>query len=611
MSQDHDYQNKSSDASSSGGGGGDGGPTILLTRRRDKRRNLSGAAALLDLRNPLQVLELAVRFDESRQDEELLKEPLEKGKLHDHKQFVQALEFLERHTKPPSEQQQPQPPQQQSSTSTSLFPSTATATSSSENQNVGRESEDFLDVLLRIWGYPSLRDTADYPDHALTPIILSGLLSNAVRGHDSNAKMTSTTSTTDAVNELFMTCQTMRRAAIRRVRNRHRRHKIQRNILPAASFCFLLILYVQSIREMVYTMYILHFMDADASCNIFSPLYEEVCNLAEAHLWSTYQDYLLLESCRNTDECLIRKYGTGALALQATFSRQFVPIEDVLDETTATPRELFYLGQIPRSQSPLKNGNSSEHPFSHLGLSVAHQTIELGGYSQKFKEWRILDAGCGVGGALWYWMPKDTADFRYHGVTLSQAEVHFAREMVERHGLTHDKVFFEQRSYDEILPRNSYNMIVAFESLMFSPNLGNTIANLMTALMPGGIMLVADEFDLTMNSETQNAGANLRRAPSFASYVHYSTYLEMHGCKVNYFREYGLEYHFEGYHTWFHQESPWDWIFYPWLPGRKSRLFQLRKDQEALYRVFQKKKEDNLAARTTYSLLVCVKPDGE
>ena len=549
-------------------GGNKKGEADLLTKRRDKRRHLSSSA--LDLRDPLKVLELAVRFDESRQDEAILVEPLENGKLHDQNQFLEALRFLERQTKPPS----------------TIPP---------------RSDLNPLMDFLRARGYNVAKEETNYPSYALTPIILSGLLSN-VRDDSSSV---------DPLGELVVTCQTMRRAAVKRVRNRQIRLKIQRNILPATSFVLLLLLYVQWIRETIYCLDKLHFMDERYSCDIYSPEYREVCYLAEAHLWTTFEDYLLNDHCRHyNEECLSRKFGSGPLALQARFSRQLVPIEDVLDDNTLIRRDNFRLGKIPRSQPALPMNpatNSSIRPHGWLGASVP--SLILGDIIDKnADEITVLDAGCGVGGSLWYFFPDDSVKFSYHGIALSQAEVHFAREFVRRRGMEHENIFFEQRSFDEFLPRNTYRVVLAMESLSYSPNLEDTISNLVSTIQPGGIMVVADEFAVTPATDEMR---EVRRAPSMNTLSHFVSLMEKNGLSLRAVREYGIEFQFEGYHTWVPQDEVplWGWLFYPLLPGRSRRLHQLRADQEDLYRSFRARKADDEAGRTSHAMLLFYKDE--
>ena len=410
-----------------------------------------------------------------------------------------------------------------------------------------------------------------------------------------------------------MTCQTMRRAAIRRVRNRHLRFQIQRNILPTASFCLLLLLYVQWIRETLQSLEHLHFMDEHTSCDMYRGQYRSACYLAEAHLWSTFEDYLLIETCRNNkEECLRRKFGHGPLSLQARFSRQLIPVEDVLDDTTILRRDQFHLGKIPRSQSALSEisstSSSTTRPYQWLGLSAFLMAMESPFERGITGEWNVLDVGCGVGGALWHLLPDgDRQSFSYHGISLSRAEIFFAEEMVRRQGLQHEKIRFDQQSFDEPLPRNTYNAIIAMESLSFSPNLENTIANLMPSLKPGGYFIIADEFVSTLPVALSLGIA--RKAPSMHTFLHFADVLSMHGCDLQFIREYGLEFQLEGYHTYVAQEEipVWGFLFYPWLPGRSRRLYQLRKDQDDLYKSFRLRKVDESAGLTSYAMIVCRK----
>ena len=583
----------------------------LLTRRREKRRHLSSAA--LDLRNPLQVLELAVRFDESRQDQAILKEPLEMGKLHDQKEFFEALKFLELQTKPPTTLQQ----QQQQHQSPPPPSSQSCPSSNGPQPHIPSAAKKFYDFLCKIFRIHMRRENVMYPDYALTPIILSGLL-RTVR--DNNAEKSSSLTqqgSVDPVGELVLTCQSMRRAAVRRVRNRQRQILLQRNILPVLSFCCFLLIYGQMIRETWKSLKALQFItQKDNSCDTFTTNeYRRACYFAEAHLWTMFEDYLLQEKCRhNGEECLARKFGEGPLALQARFTRNLIPVEDVLNDKTSTKRELFRLGKIPHSEPALENMAflSSGTGKEWLGKSVPLVTMGdpfENNNSTLVREISVLDVGCGVGAALYYLIPANTEFFNYHGITLSHAEVHFAREIARRHGVENDRVLFEQRNYDERLARRSYDLILAIESLSFSPNLENTIANLVSMLQPGGVLTVGDEFVLPRHKSSMDAMRAARRAPSFDSILHYTALMEKYGCHVQYVREYGMEFQFEGYPSWMPQDggSLWGWLFYPWLPGSAKRLYQLRRDQDDLYRAIRWKKADEKAGRTSFALIQCAK----
>jgi cyclopropane fatty-acyl-phospholipid synthase-like methyltransferase len=102
---------------------------------------------------------------------------------------------------------------------------------------------------------------------------------------------------------------------------------------------------------------------------------------------------------------------------------------------------------------------------------------------------RILDAGCGFGGTIFHWQARTGGT--YDGLTLSQVQLNVARREARRRGLE-DVCRFHLRSYDH--PMNAvYDVVVAIESLIHSPNLMWTLANLRNALRRGGTVAILDD----------------------------------------------------------------------------------------------------------------------
>jgi SAM-dependent methyltransferase len=371
---------------------------------------------------------------------------------------------------------------------------------------------------------------------------------------------------------------------------------------------------------------------------------------------------------RENELCLARNFGMGPLALQARFTRELIPIEDVLRQVeeeeekeknypsssssaasssshakSVLRRDNFRLGKIPSSQPALGpyttiHAQQQHSSVAWLGASVPHSliqeflllhrmdmdnshhyhnhhhtTIDLTSTSD-INEMSILDAGCGVGAALWYLLPpltnrRQVQKFSYHGIALSTAEIHFAREMVQRQRMQHVNIFFEPRSYDDYLPRNTYHMVLAIESLAFSPNLTYTLTNLVSTLRPGGILVVADEFlvaAISLSTELVQSMRTIRGAPSLSTVEHVVSIMEQKlDCSLEAMQEYGIDYQFDGYHTWVPPEEVpvWGWMFHPPLPGHKRKLYQLRQQQEHLYRSFRARKVDDEQGRTSHTIL--------
>jgi SAM-dependent methyltransferase len=102
---------------------------------------------------------------------------------------------------------------------------------------------------------------------------------------------------------------------------------------------------------------------------------------------------------------------------------------------------------------------------------------------------RVLDAGCGFGGTVFYWQPRIGG--RYEGITLSRVQLAVAQREARRRGIA-DVCRFRVQSYDEPLG-SDFDAVVAIESLIHSPNLHRTLSNLVGALRPGGVLLLLDD----------------------------------------------------------------------------------------------------------------------
>ncbi|MBX7200162.1 MAG: methyltransferase domain-containing protein, partial [Rhodospirillaceae bacterium] len=110
---------------------------------------------------------------------------------------------------------------------------------------------------------------------------------------------------------------------------------------------------------------------------------------------------------------------------------------------------------------------------------------------------RVLDAGCGLGGTIFFW--QGSRGGAYDGLTLSpeqhrRATLEAARRRVA--GVCR----FHVRSYQEPIPRAAsaslsapFDAVIAVESLAHSPDPAATVANLAAALAPGGLMLIVDD----------------------------------------------------------------------------------------------------------------------
>jgi SAM-dependent methyltransferase len=106
---------------------------------------------------------------------------------------------------------------------------------------------------------------------------------------------------------------------------------------------------------------------------------------------------------------------------------------------------------------------------------------------------RVLDAGCGVGGTIFYVQAR--RDGQYDGLTLSDVQQKRASREAARRGVS-QACRFHVRNYDtdlRDLEPDGVDLIVAIESLAHSINPARSIANLAHVIRPGGRFAIVDD----------------------------------------------------------------------------------------------------------------------
>jgi len=111
---------------------------------------------------------------------------------------------------------------------------------------------------------------------------------------------------------------------------------------------------------------------------------------------------------------------------------------------------------------------------------------------------QVLDAGCGVGyGSLYL---SKHYNCQVTGISLSDAEVEKASGFATKENLD-DKVSFKQQSFDD-LEANSYDFIMAIESVKHTLDIDKTLSSLQNALKPNGTLIIVDDFLINENNST-------------------------------------------------------------------------------------------------------------
>ena len=122
---------------------------------------------------------------------------------------------------------------------------------------------------------------------------------------------------------------------------------------------------------------------------------------------------------------------------------------------------------------------------------VVHEKLlaAVGSMSQP----RVVDAGCGLGGTVFYLHSRIGG--RYDGLTLSSTQRARAAKEATRRGVA-DTCRFHMRSYDgdldDLVPVGA-DLVVAIESLAHSTDPARTVGHLARILRPEGCLVVVDD----------------------------------------------------------------------------------------------------------------------
>jgi SAM-dependent methyltransferase len=148
---------------------------------------------------------------------------------------------------------------------------------------------------------------------------------------------------------------------------------------------------------------------------------------------------------------------------------------------------------------------------------------------------RVVDAGCGLGGTIFYLHRRLGGE--YDGLTLSPTQRVHAQREAKRRGVA-DSCRFHLRSYDDdlrpIVPDGA-DLIIAIESLAHSVHPERTVANLAGALCRGGALLVVDDVPGDALADDDGDFAGFRsgwRCPAIARHARLLSALSNAGLNV-------------------------------------------------------------------------------
>jgi tocopherol O-methyltransferase len=144
-----------------------------------------------------------------------------------------------------------------------------------------------------------------------------------------------------------------------------------------------------------------------------------------------------------------------------------------------------------------------------LAEAVTRLNTRLAEYAGIERADRVLDAGCGVGGAALF-LARNIG-CRVHGITLSQKQVETCRRNAERHGVSH-LVSFDRRNYLETgFPDASFDVVWAVESVCYAFDKSDFLREAYRVLRPGGRLVVADFFSVSLEGRPERDRRLMRK----------------------------------------------------------------------------------------------------
>ena len=136
---------------------------------------------------------------------------------------------------------------------------------------------------------------------------------------------------------------------------------------------------------------------------------------------------------------------------------------------------------------------------------------------------RVFDAGCGLGAGL-MWFEQTEKSWSMTGHTISEEQYKWITQDLPKHQfnvrlLTYDKPLGEDGQSGE---DDHYHAIYSIEAAVHSPDLVNTIQAWSNALVPGGVVVIIDDF-LSVGVSKEDPDVDLFARSWIANSVHSTT----------------------------------------------------------------------------------------
>ena len=107
--------------------------------------------------------------------------------------------------------------------------------------------------------------------------------------------------------------------------------------------------------------------------------------------------------------------------------------------------------------------------------------------------YQILDAGCGVGGTSIY-LAQKYPKISFTGITIVPAHITMAARFAHKRNVTANTRFLLQNYCQTLLPSNSFDGIIALESVIYAHANEDFLREMYRVLKPGGHVSIIDGF---------------------------------------------------------------------------------------------------------------------
>lgn len=136
--------------------------------------------------------------------------------------------------------------------------------------------------------------------------------------------------------------------------------------------------------------------------------------------------------------------------------------------------------------------------------ALMNHYIEIAEFFDIKPDHKVLDAGCGIGGAL-FWMNKNITKAEYTGINISTKQIEIANKRIQKQNLSNIRII-NNDFFNTEFPDNYFNRIFGIESFCYaSPEHEKAFLEMNRILQKNGKFIF---FDIFMNDKVNQIESN-------------------------------------------------------------------------------------------------------